>query len=220
MLVETVKQHAYQNVKDLIPVDASTIFGLSRPLPCPQAEQFTSPNPDLQQIQFQFTHQDELPIQLGFNHGSASTSSAYQAEGSSNQLMVSLAQSQPMQLRSNSFSVGDSNSVIYSGESSSPPFGGFQAPILPTGHLGTENLFQVEASTLSPANRTSGQAGGFYFTSGSDAEAAHFPLPAFVHNAGARRKAKACWCKLRAAVKWMSVRRHMTARPSTYLNFL
>ncbi|KAM1198930.1 calmodulin-binding protein 60 B-like isoform X4 [Malus sylvestris] len=221
MLVETLKQHAYQDVRDLVPVDASTILGLSRPLPCPQAEQFTSPNPDLQQIQFQFTHQDELPIQLGFNHGSASTSSAYQAAGSSNQLMVSLAQSQPMQLRSNSFSVGDSNSVIYSGESSSPPFGDFQAPILPTGHLGTENLFQVEASTLSPANPIWGQAGGFYFTSGSEAEAAHFPLPAFVHNAGARRKAKACWCKLRAAVKWMSVRRHMTARPSsTYLNFL
>ncbi|KAM1525872.1 hypothetical protein ACFX10_010280 [Malus domestica] len=206
MLVETLKQHAYQDVRDLVPVDASTILGLSRPLPCPQAEQFTSPNPDLQQIQFQFTHQDELPIQLGFNHGSASTSSAYQAAGSSNQLMVSLAQSQPMQLRSNSFSVGDSNSVIYSGESSSPPFGDFQAPILPTGHLGTENLFQVEASTWSPPKPIWGQAGDFYFTSGSEAEA--------------RRKAKACWCKLRAAVKWMSVRRHMTARPSTYLNFL
>nr|XP_028945805.1 calmodulin-binding protein 60 G-like isoform X2 [Malus domestica] len=224
MLVETVKQHAYQNVKDLIPVDASTIFGLSRPLPCPQTEQFTSPNPDLQQIQFQFTHQDELPIQLGFNHGSASTSSAYQSEGSSNQLMVSLAQSQPMQFRSNSFSVEDFNSVIYNGESSWPPLGGFQAPILPTGHLGTENLFQVQASTWSPANPIWEQAGGFYFTSGSEAEAAHFPLPAFVHNAGTRQKPKACWCKLRAAIKWwVSVRRHgiarRMARSPMYLNY-
>ncbi|KAM1442660.1 hypothetical protein COP2_010507 [Malus domestica] len=224
MLVETLKQHAYQDVRDLVPVDASTIFGLSRPLPCPQAEQFTSPNPDLQQIQFQFTHQDELPIQLGFNHGSASTSSAYQSEGSSNQLMVSLAQSQPMQFRSNSFSVEDFNSVIYNGESSWPPLGGFQAPILPTGHLGTENLFQVQASTWSPANPIWEQAGGFYFTSGSEAEAAHFPHPAFVHNAGTRQKPKACWCKLRAAIKWwVSVRRHgiarRMARSPMYLNY-
>ncbi|XP_009373262.2 calmodulin-binding protein 60 B [Pyrus x bretschneideri] len=224
MLVETLKQHAYQNVRDLIPVDSSTIFGLSRPLPCPQAEQFTSPNPDLQQIQFQFTHQDELPIQLGFNHGSASTSCAYQAEGSSNQLMVSLAQSQPMQLRSNSFSMEDFNSVIYNEESSWPSLGVFQAPNLPTGHLGTENLFQVQASTWSPANPIWGQTGGFYFTSGSEAEAAHFPLPAFVHNAGTRRKPKACWCKLRAAIKWwVSVRKHVSARrmarPPMYLNY-
>ncbi|KAM0991959.1 hypothetical protein ACFX13_010449 [Malus domestica] len=224
MLVETLKQHAYQDVRDLVPVDASTIFGLSRPLPCPQPEQVTSPNPDLQQIQFQFTHQDELPIQLGFNHGSASTSSAYQSEGSSNQLMVSLAQSQPMQFRSNSFSVEDFNSVIYNGESSWPPLGGFQAPILPTGHLGTENLFQVQASTWSPANPIWEQAGGFYFTSGSEAEAAHFPLPAFVHNAGTRQKPKACWCKLRAAIKWwVSVRRHgiarRMARSPMYLNY-
>ncbi|CAN6587178.1 unnamed protein product [Malus baccata var. baccata] len=214
MRVEALKQQAYRNVRDLLPIDASTIFGLSKPLPVPQADSFACPNPDMQQVQFQLTHQDELPIQVGFNHASTSTSCPYQAEGSSNQPMVSVAQpSHLIQLRSSSFSMEDLSSIIYNGESGWPPVGGFQAPIVPTGHLGTENPFQFQASTCSPTNPTWGQAGGFYFTSSSEAEAEHFSLPAFVHSAGTRRKPRECWCKLRAAIKWsVSVRRDVAAK--------
>ncbi|TQD69077.1 hypothetical protein C1H46_045390 [Malus baccata] len=93
----------------------------------------------MQQVEFQLTHQDGLPIQLGFNHASNSTSCPYQAEGSSNQLMVSVAQpSDPIHLQSSSFSMEDLSSIIDNGESSWPPVDSFQAPIVPTGHLGTE----------------------------------------------------------------------------------
>ncbi|KAM1500772.1 hypothetical protein TB1_032619 [Malus domestica] len=139
MLVEALKQQAYRNVRDLVPIDASTMFSLSKLLPVLQADSFTCPNPDLRQSEFQLTHQDGLPIQLGFNHASNSTSCPYQAEGSSNQLVVSVAQpSEPIHLRSSSFSMEDLSSIIDNGESSWPPVDSFQAPIVPTGHLGTE----------------------------------------------------------------------------------
>ncbi|KAB2630241.1 hypothetical protein D8674_007760 [Pyrus ussuriensis x Pyrus communis] len=209
MLVEALKQQAYRNVRDLEPVDASTMFGLSKPLPVLQADSFTCPNPDLRQSEFQLTHQDELPKQLGSNHASTSTSCPYQAEGSSNQLMVSVEQpSQPIQLRSSSFSMEDLNYIMCNGESSWSPLGGFEEPIVPTGLLGTENPFQFQASTCSPTNPTWGQAGGFCFGS-----------------AGTGRKPRACWRKLRAAIKGsVSVRRDVAAkrmarRPPVYLNY-
>lgn len=60
MLVEALKQQAYRNVRDLEPVDASTMFGLSKPLPVLQADSFTCPNPDLRQSEFQLTHQGKM----------------------------------------------------------------------------------------------------------------------------------------------------------------
>ncbi|XP_008245780.1 PREDICTED: calmodulin-binding protein 60 G-like [Prunus mume] len=221
-LVENLKQHAYRNVRDIVPVDTSAIFALSRPLASLQAESFNVPNPDLQQIDLQFTQQDEPSMQLGFNQASTSTSCPYQPEVS-NHLVVSLAQaSHPMQvftpaLRS-SFSMEDFNSMHYNGESSWPPLNGFQVPIVPSAHLGTENLFQVQTSTWSPTPTSTnviwGQANSFCFgSSNNGTEAGHFPhISGLVHNSGTR-KPKACWCKLRAAIKWwVSVRRDVAAR--------
>ncbi|BBH06501.1 Calmodulin-binding protein [Prunus dulcis] len=129
-LVENLKQHAYRNVRDIVPVDTSAIFALSRPLSSLQAESFNVPNPDLQQIDFQFIEQAQA--------------------------------SHPMQVFTpalrNSFSMEDFNSMHYNGESSWPPLNGFQVPIVPSAHLGTENLFQVQTSTWSPTpTSTNGQ---------------------------------------------------------------
>lgn len=207
-LVENLKQQAYRSEQSMVLTDAS-VFGISRPLPSLPAEPFISPNSDLQQFGFQFTHQDEPTMQLGFNHASPSTSYPYQAEGS-NQFMVSLTPaSHPMQVFApvlpNSF---EEFSPIHFNRENSWALGGLQGPIAPTAHLGsTENLFQ----TWSPMNTFLGGQGGFCFGSSNETEPG---IPSFVHNSGTSKKPKACWCKLRAAIKWLvSVRGRRMARP-------
>lgn len=97
--------------------------------------------------------------------------------------------------------------IHFNGENSWS-FGGLQGPIAPTAHLSsTENLFQ----TWSPMNTFMGGQGGFCFGSSNDTEAG---ISSFVHNSGTSKKPKACWCKLRAAIKWLvSVRGRRMARP-------
>ncbi|KAM5561069.1 hypothetical protein ABKV19_021934 [Rosa sericea] len=201
VMVENLKQQAYRNEVNMVLIDASTVFGLSRPLPSLPAEPFNTPNSELQQYGFQFPQQDEPPMQLGFPHASPSNSYPYQAEGS-NQFMVSLAQSShPMQVFTpglrNSFSMEEFNTLNFNAENSWPP-------IVPTAHLGTtENFFPIQTSTWSPMNPNwGGQGNGFCDTG------------IFVHNSGTMKKPKACWCKLRAAIKWwVSVRARRMARP-------
>lgn len=154
-------------------------------------------------------------MQLGFNHASPSTSYPYQVEGS-NQVMVSLTPtSHPMQVFTpglrNSFSMDEFSPIHFNGENSWS-LGGLQGSIAPTAHLGTtENLFQVQTSTWSPMNTFFGGQGGFCFASSNETEA---DISGFVHNSGTSKKPKACWCKLRAAIKWwVSVRARRMARP-------
>ncbi|KAL6146518.1 hypothetical protein ACLB2K_057196 [Fragaria x ananassa] len=205
VMVENLKLHAYKNEANMVLVDAATLFSLSKPLP---SLQFNNPNSELQQYSLQFPQQDEPPMHLGFHHSSPSTSYHYQSEGS-NQLMVSLAPtSHPMQaftpaLR-NSFSMEEFSSLQFNAENSWPQ-------IVPTAQLGTtENLFPVQTTTWSPMNPNwGGQGTGFYFGSSSESG-----ISGFVHNSGTVKKPKACWCKLRAAIKWwVSVRARRMARP-------
>ncbi|XP_050381386.1 calmodulin-binding protein 60 B-like isoform X2 [Argentina anserina] len=204
VMVENLKLQAYRNEANMLLMDASAVFSLARPVPSLQPEPFnTISNSELPQYSVQFSQQDEQPMQLSFHHASPSSSYPYQAEGS-NQLMVSLAQtSQPMQafnpaLR-NSFSMLEEfNSLQFNAENSWPH-------VVQTAHLGTtENLFPLQTATWSPMNPNwGGQENGFCFGSTSENG-----ISGFV------KKPKACWCKLRAAIKWwVSVRGRRMARP-------
>ncbi|XP_062004601.1 calmodulin-binding protein 60 B-like isoform X2 [Rosa rugosa] len=201
VMVENLKQQAYRNEVNMVLIDASTVYGISRPLPSLPAEPFNNPNSDPQQYSFQFPQQDVPPMQLGFPHASPSTSYPYQAEGS-NQFMVSVAQtSHPMQVFApalrNSFSMEEFSTLNFNAENSWPP-------IVSTAHLGTTENF-LQTSTWSPMNPNwGGQGNGFCDTG----------IPGFLHNAGTIKKPKARWCKLRAAIKWwVSVRARRMARP-------
>ncbi|XP_024189032.1 calmodulin-binding protein 60 D isoform X2 [Rosa chinensis] len=201
VMVDNLKQQAYRNEVNMVLMDASTVYGISRPLPSLPAEPFNNPNSDPQQYSLQFPQQDIPPMQLGFPHASPSTSYPYQAEGS-NQFMVSVAQtSHPMQVFApglrNSFSMEEFSTLNFNAENSWPS-------IVSTAHLGTTENF-LQTSTWSPMNPNwGGQGNGFCDTG----------ISGFLHNAGTIKKPKACWCKLRAAIKWwVSVRARRMARP-------
>ncbi|KAJ4823145.1 hypothetical protein Tsubulata_039135 [Turnera subulata] len=207
-LVENLKRQAYKNVKDLILVDASSVFApSSRNLASLPAEPFDTSNLALQQFDFPVTRQDQPELQLDYNNSSSSTSYGYEAESSS-QPEVSVHQ-----ILRNSFKFLDHIPTPFNGGGNSWPQNGWSAGT--SGPFNGNEISEAATTTIwSPGNSPRGQGSAFIFTSSGDPELGfHASLPGLnVHMSRMIRKPKVGWCKLRAALVLDSVRREVAAR--------
>ncbi|KAL0006165.1 hypothetical protein SO802_013726 [Lithocarpus litseifolius] len=175
-LVETLKQHAYENENDIVPFNAAPIARLPMPSAGLQAEPFSVP-----EFGFPITHQDQPETLLGFNH------SENHAAECSYQLEDSLVLNSHAMLRNSSvmeeYLPGLSNA----------------------GYGWSTSVSEVQDITWGPQN-------GFFLAPGNEADVGNSLFPNSDVHILSTRKPKASWCKIRAAVKWGSVRRGVAAR--------
>ncbi|KAK2638542.1 hypothetical protein Ddye_026337 [Dipteronia dyeriana] len=231
-LVETIKKQAYRNVNSFVPVDRHAIFGPPNPLISLQAEQYNSPTSGLQHHEIPVAHagmqaveyiidsartfQDSVSlfwlkpliltgsseIQSGFDHASPSTSYNYVPEDHSQQSHFSVAETaQPIQ----AFDPMCSRNYSFKWTDLFPPW---IEEIVP--NLASEVVCQAPLSTCSPVH-----SNGIFCasTSGVSELGGLTPLPNFgVHISTKNGKTKAAWCKIRAVLKWRSVRRDLAAK--------
>lgn len=201
LFVEDLKQHAYENLKDLVPTDEPSFGGPSRSLSV-QAVPYTCPTIDFQQHDLRVMLQDTAETQLDYNNSTASTSFEYGIRDYNQLEEVSVAQnSQQMQMLTptmgNSFFVGESSTGLYNGGSCWVS----DEPHIPNFSLGNGNgNFDIQMHTWFPFE--------------NDKEVAIFSsFPTFGFHIARGGKPKAGWCKIRAAFKWlMMVRRDVAAK--------
>ncbi|XWS57452.1 hypothetical protein CRYUN_Cryun09bG0175200 [Craigia yunnanensis] len=205
--VEDAKRQAYKNVRDLVLDDQRAIMGPSMPLTDLLPEPVSIPNLLQQQPDFSVANQDQPHTPMEFNE--SSTSYAYEMEDT-NQLLVSLPQDghdfNPM-LR-NSFGMG--GIFPYDGENS--------LSLFPDVHFATEDNSQAQMPIWTSATPAWGQGSEFILS--PDCESSLGVLSPFtnfdVHSRsmGEARDVspKAGWLKLRAVIKWRSIRRGAARR--------
>ncbi|KAH7521107.1 hypothetical protein ACOSQ2_009142 [Xanthoceras sorbifolium] len=204
-LVESIKKHAYKNLNSFVAVDRHTIFGPSNPLISLQAEPFHSPTSGLQHPEFPVAPQGSSETQSGFDRASSSTSYNYELEDQSQQSHFSAAQdTHPIQAidlmgRNYSFQMADL-------------FSPCNEEIVP--NLASEVISQEPMSIWSPVNaQWAHNAIFFASTSSGNSELGYLPsLPNFGVHISRTGKTKAAWCKIRAVIKWRSVRRDLAAK--------
>ncbi|KDP23415.1 hypothetical protein JCGZ_23248 [Jatropha curcas] len=199
VLVENLKRQAYAHVNNFIPIDDRAIFGPSRPLTYPQTEPFQNLNPGLQQLEQ--PQQEQQEMLLDFN-----------TIESGSQLQFSLAQNNhPGQVLSqmlrNSFKLMDPFSPPnYTGEAICSTSLSQWPLVTSNQQLIPEDISQFPTSTSSPANP-------IIFGSSNEGEVDFFSsYPRYGVHMSRTRKPKAGWCKLRAAIKFHSVRRRVAAK--------
>ncbi|KAI9185443.1 hypothetical protein LWI28_007266 [Acer negundo] len=200
-LVETLKKQAYRNVDSFVPVDRHAIFGPSNPLISLQAEPYNSPTSGLQHPEFPVAHAGSSEIQSGFDHASPSTSYNYGPEDHSQQSHFSVAENtQPIQ----TFDPMCSRNYSFKWTDLFPPC---IEEIIP--NLASEVMSQAPMSTWSPVH-----SNGILYTSTSGGSELGFlsPLQNFSGQNSKNGKTKAAWCKIRAVLKWSSVKRMAAKR--------
>ncbi|KAA8545228.1 hypothetical protein F0562_020012 [Nyssa sinensis] len=136
-LVECLKQRAYKNLNDLVPIDDSSFVGLARPLLSLQADPLSIPNLDLPHANFPVAHQDESEMQLSFNN-TTTHPCTFELEDSS---------------RLESGPYGEGNCWFTSGS---------LGPVAQAGHLAADDTSQVQTSTWLPVTTTWGQGNGLF----------------------------------------------------------
>ncbi|KAK1582429.1 hypothetical protein Q3G72_014853 [Acer saccharum] len=200
-LVETIKKQAYRNVNSFVPVDRYAIFGPSNPLISLQAEPYNSPASGLQHPEFPVAHAGSSEIQSGFDHASPSTSYNYGPEDHSQQSHFSVAENtQPIQ----AFDPMCSRNYSFKWTDLFPPC---IEEIIP--NLASEVMSQAPMSTWSPVHGN----GILYTSTGGDSELGFLaPLQSFNGQNSKNGKTKAAWCKIRAVLKWKSVKRMAAKR--------
>ncbi|KAJ0078581.1 hypothetical protein Patl1_22289 [Pistacia atlantica] len=209
-LVENLKKHAYKHVQDFFAVDARAILGPQRSLMDLQAEQFNSPTSILQHHEFPVAQE----MLQDLDHASISTSNTYQAVDC-NQFQLSLPQNShhPVQMFSpmlrNSFKMAE----FFPSEDISWPLGGSQGQIVPNCNLGAESISPVPLSTWSLINPAWESSNSFFLTPSNESElGSASSFPNFGVHMSRTGNPRAAWCKIKAAVKWGSVRRHVAAK--------
>ncbi|CAI0459699.1 unnamed protein product [Linum tenue] len=208
VLVENSKRQAYRNLEGLIPMDSHSAFGPSRQLPMPPPAEIQldplhiSNNLAVRQLDFPVLRHDESELHLDFNNNyNYSTSSSSYDNISPNNAMSPIQLNPFLGASSFKFSGGGGGGGHFSiqhecggwmqgGGSSSWP----------------EDTAVVAAASPAPW-------GPLFYTPGTTEEevAAAFlsSFPSFGANRTdfptAMEKPKACWCKVRAALKVRSI---------------
>ncbi|KAF8392624.1 hypothetical protein HHK36_022972 [Tetracentron sinense] len=157
LLVDSLKQHAYKNVKDMIEIDDTLVVGPSRPLPRLQAVSFPGSSLVVQLPDFPVTHQDQMATQLSFNQ---STTAQYIVEDCVQLEQVAMKQDCPPKvytpIQRNSFNMRNSCTIPCesSGNDWSPT--GSSDPVMPCGHLAVDDNVQVQMPAWFPGTSTWG----------------------------------------------------------------
>ncbi|GAV61521.1 Calmodulin_bind domain-containing protein [Cephalotus follicularis] len=216
LLVESLKQQAYDNASDWVQINEAAFGCPTRPLM--QAEQLPRPNLGLLHHDFAIINKDQLESQIDFSFPSTSTSYRSEIEDD-RQLETPVAQdSHPMQflpqMLRNSFRMGELFSIPHTGENGWSPSATRGAIVSSSNHSDFDNLDNSDFQVLnSSPNATWGQETSFFFGSSSESEVSIFSsFPSIGVFRSRIRKPKAAWCKIRAAIKWDSVRRNVAAR--------
>ncbi|CAL1393284.1 unnamed protein product [Linum trigynum] len=208
VLVENSKRQAYRNLEGLIPMDSHSAFGPTRQLPLPPPAEIQldplhiSNNLDVRQLDFPVLRHDESELHLDFNNNYA-TSSSYNI--STNNAMSPIQLSPFLRTASFKFSGGGGG-------------GHFSIPHECGGWLqgGGSSSWPVAASsedTEVVAAASPAPWGPLFFTPGTTEEEAAAAFLSSFPSFGANRmdfpaamgKPKACWCKVRAALKVRSI---------------
>ncbi|XP_059648444.1 calmodulin-binding protein 60 B-like isoform X2 [Cornus florida] len=201
--VQDLKQHAYKNLNNLVEINEPSLVGPSLPLSSLQ-DQFGSPNL-VQDVNFPVSQQDQLEMQLGFNH-TTSTGYGFEVEDGS-QLEVSMGLNcHPVQaflpMLSNNLVVTDSCPGPYSEANNWAP-GGSLGQVVQIGHPIPEYNAHLETSTW--------KGNGFFFPPSNGRvgiRSSNFGI-----QISRNGKPKVRWFKVRAALKWgISVRRDVAAK--------
>lgn len=224
-LVRNLKQQAYLNLNGWARINLSSIAAPPRPLSSlPTSDSIIGSSSIEPLIDFPSLYQgiedfkDPAGQLSGFNLSSASTS--YNSDASqSQQFEVSISQDYyPGQafnpIPASSFTTGTAWTGLYSGENNSQY--NSQRTLEFNSNLANDmNVSQVESSYCFPSSSSSvwTPGNGLFINSLGEAEVGIFS--SFPDIGGHIRKSvkpKAGWCKIRAAVKWGSVRRDVAAR--------
>ncbi|KAF5739902.1 hypothetical protein HS088_TW12G01114 [Tripterygium wilfordii] len=203
LLVDDVKRQACKNMKDLVLVDAGSTISPSMALANLQPE--ISQTSSLQTLQLSTAHQGEPGTHLAFDQQVISAPYAYDAVDRFPKELYLPQNSLPMQmfnpLLRNSFRNADLFRIPYNGENNWPAQGEL---VQQSSQLSTED---IPASLWGPGSN-------IFFPADYDAEAdvlSSFP-GSFDVDMTRFRTYKAQWCKIRAALIWYSVRRHVAAK--------
>ncbi|KAF8018343.1 hypothetical protein BT93_H3283 [Corymbia citriodora subsp. variegata] len=224
-LVRNLKQQAYSNLNRLTRINLASIAAPPRAMDClPTSDSIIDPSSIEAQIDFPSFCQgiedfkDPAGTLSGFNYSSSSTS--YNSDAvQSQQFEVSVSPDYyPAQalnpIPTGSFPMENPWAGLYSGENNSQynP----QRTLQVNSHLAADmNASQIEASYCFPSSSSVWTPGnGLFISSLGEAEVGTFS--SFPHIRKSARP-KAGWCKIRAAVKWGSVRRGVAARRTARL---
>lgn len=194
-LVETLKQHAYENENDIVPFNVAPIARFPMVSAGLQAEPFSVPELGSQQFGFPVTHQDQPETLLGFNH------SENHAAECSYHLEDSLVQNSHPLLRNSSVTEEYLPGLSNAGYGWSTSVSEVQD--FTNGLLAGNGIAPI--ITWGPQN-------SIFLAPGNEADVGNSLFPNSGVHILSTRKPKASWCKIRAAVKWGSVRRGVAAR--------
>lgn len=232
-LVRNLKHQAYLNVNELIQISLPSIAAPPRALSSlPASGSIIDSSSSEPHIDFTSLCQgiedfkDPAGPLPGFNHSSSSTS--YNSEAvQSQQCEVSIAQDCYPALAFNpiptsSFMMGNAWAGLYNGENDSQY--NSQETLNVNSHLATNmNVSQIEASYSFPSSSSSAwtPGNGLFIGSLGEAEVGIFSsFPDIGLHIRKSARPKAGWCKIRAAVKWGSVRRDVAARRMARLLYM
>ncbi|OMP10954.1 Calmodulin binding protein-like protein [Corchorus olitorius] len=218
LLVGDAKRQAYKNVRDLVLTDRRAIMGLSMPLTNLLPEPVSIPNLLMPQPDYSVPNQDQPETPLGLNQSSISYS--YGVEDK-NQLPVPLPQDAGLAIQAfnpmlrNSFRMGGMEIFPFNGESN--------LSFLPDAHFATEDNPEGQMQNWTS---TWGQDSGFILSTNSDFESPLSILsssPNFdVHSQRMGEGRDVChragWLKIKAVIKWRSIRRGAAKRRRLWLN--
>ncbi|KAI6692363.1 hypothetical protein NL676_020073 [Syzygium grande] len=223
-LVHNLKKQAYLNVNGLMPINLPSIATPPRALSSlPTSDSITDLSSSEPHIDFPSLYQgiedfkDPAGLLPGFNHLSASTS--YNSEAvQSQQFEVSVSQDYPAQafnpISTSSFPMGNNWAGLYSGENNSQ-YNSQRTIEINSNLAANMNVSQIEASCCFPSSSSSAwtPGNGLFIGSLGEAEVGIFSsFPDIGVHIRKSARPKAGWCKIRAAVKWGSVRRDVAAR--------
>ncbi|XP_030544891.1 calmodulin-binding protein 60 B-like [Rhodamnia argentea] len=219
ILVQNLQWQAYNNKNQWVPLDALPSITPSRALTNLHTEPLVGLSTPLHHLDYTVLNQDRPEVTPEFNYLLASASRCYnvaenrQLDFPPSHIIAktfdpTIANSLARQDFLSSFSAGESsNHLAHS-----------QGPFAPNIHLSPEELFNVPSPI--PGNLMWTPDHTFVLESSSGADLGICPSGmGFVIHKSRISRPRAAWCKIRAVVKWGSVRRIVAAKRAAIFNF-
>ncbi|XP_030544894.1 calmodulin-binding protein 60 B-like isoform X2 [Rhodamnia argentea] len=221
ILVQNLKWQAYNNKNQWVPLDALPSITPPRALTNLHTEPLVGLSPPLHHLDYTVLNQDRPEVTPEFYYSLASASHCYnvtedrQFDCLGPQSHVTAKIFDPN--IANSLARQDCSSSFSAGESSNNPAHS-QGPFAPNINLSPEELFKVPSPI--PGNLMWTPNHTFIIESSSGADLGICPSGTGfgIHKSRISRP-RAAWCKIRAMVKWGSVRRIVAAKRAAMFNF-